>query len=401
MARNKHRARGFTVVELMVALTVGGIAVSSLYAVGSASTRHFREQQRISTTQSSLRSAMNQIKRDFARAGFLGTPNASLQSEFCGTRPGGAINVTTGAVDTGRLAAISSLQKNVALPNQLDPDGLNPVLARIDDVTLIGNYSTTGEYSTVTLSGNRTTASIPYTTQSFRRDFTNWFAANGLAAGTCDNTAVANVFLPGRLVRVRNMLDTSSYAIINTAQCNNGTGTADIAMTSAVPSQCNATGGWISPLNVIRYRAVNAAGTEVSRVGDNRIAVLRRTEVDPQAKGNPLQVVVGGTRQDVDNRSVLDYLVRFQVDFLMHDTTGPTNYSLVPATQAAVLANPEWVRSAIIEIAARTSEHEPDMDVSANTLRLPPFRVLRTQGGARIRALRAEIFLPNIAYEGY
>jgi hypothetical protein len=195
--------------------------------------------------------------------------------------------------------------------------------------------------------------------------------------------------------------DTSTYAIINTAQCNNATNTADIALTSAVPTQCNATGGWISPLNVIRYRAVNAAGTEISRIGDNRIAVLRRTEVDPQAKANPLRVVVSGASQDVDNRSVLDYLVRFRVDFLLHDGIGPTNYSLVPSPPAAVLNNPEWVRSAIVEIAARTSEHEPDMDVSGNTMVWPPFRVLRTQGAARTRALRAEIFLPNIAYEGY
>jgi hypothetical protein len=76
--------------------------------------------------------------------------------------------------------------------------------------------------------------------------------------------------------------------------------------------------------------------------------------------------------------------------------------TLTAAPEADVQRNPEWIRGAIVELAARTAEHEPDMDVSLNTARLPPFRVLKNvQGAARTRALRAEMFLPNIAYEGY
>src|SRR5689334_20515173 len=71
------RRRGFSLLELMVALTLGGIAISSIYAVGAASTRTFHQQHSVASTQSSLRIAMGQIKRDFGRAGFMATPSGS------------------------------------------------------------------------------------------------------------------------------------------------------------------------------------------------------------------------------------------------------------------------------------------------------------------------------------
>jgi prepilin-type N-terminal cleavage/methylation domain-containing protein len=69
-ATRKERA-GFTMIELMVSLAVGGVAIGAIYAIGSASTRQFQAEHYIANTQSSLRIAMSQVKRDIARAGFL------------------------------------------------------------------------------------------------------------------------------------------------------------------------------------------------------------------------------------------------------------------------------------------------------------------------------------------
>src|SRR4029079_17046182 len=71
------RRRGFSLLELMVARPLCGIAISSIYAVGAASTRTFHQQHQVASTQSSLRIAMGQIKSDFGRAGYMGTPNAN------------------------------------------------------------------------------------------------------------------------------------------------------------------------------------------------------------------------------------------------------------------------------------------------------------------------------------
>jgi prepilin-type N-terminal cleavage/methylation domain-containing protein len=393
----KRRAvQGFTIVELMISLTIGGIAISSLYAVGAASTRHFKEQQRISTTQSSLRSAMNQIKRDFARAGFLATPNASLGAEACGPALGAPINNPATTLGAGRLAAISGYQQAVALPTELDRDNLNTRLAVVDDVILMGNYATSGEYMGIVVGPTNLSVTVPTTSQSFTRDFTNWYAAGGQAAGDCSNAALANAFPVGRLVRIRSLANTNAFAQVSQAPtCSTTQPIATIAFQPAI-SNCNATGGWVAPVTTLRYRAVNAVLTETSRSAINRVAVLRRSEVDPSNKNNLL--MNGAT--PVDDRAVLDYVVRFTVNFIMRTNT-PNTISTVPGTVTAVQTNPEFVRGAIIEIAARTAEHEPDMDVSANTARLPPFRVFTTQGAARTRSLRSEIFIPNVAYARY
>ena len=394
-----RRATGFTIVELMVALTVGAIALSSLYAVGSASTRHFREQQRISNTQSSLRAAMNQVKHDFARAGYLATPSINVPAERC-AQIGPPINSTANVLGNGQLAAVSALFKDVTRPAELDPANLN-AWARVDDVILMGNYATSGEYSGVVIDGTRFVVTIPTTTQSFTRDFTHWFAENGRPVGACSPTALAAAFPPNRLVRLHTQAETHLFAQVVGTTCNDPAPTASITLATSVPVSCNVTAGWISPVNTIRYRVVAATGTEASRVGPNDVAVLRRTEVNPANRAAALTVNAAGNVVNADDRVVLDYVVRFDVNFLLRNTATTNQAQLVPATQAEIAANPERIRTAIIELAARTPVHEPLMDVRLGTMRLPPFRVTNTVGSARTRALRAELFLPNIAYKGY
>lgn len=404
--RTQRGRRGFTVIELMVALTVGGIAISSVYAIGAASTQNFRQQQRVSATQSSLRAAMNQIKRDFARAGYLGTPRVDQPGELCADSVVGSLNDPAHIVGSGRLAAISAYFEVAAKPTELDPDNLN-AWATVSDVTLMGNYATSGEYGGIALSVDRKTVTLPSTSQSFIRDFSSWYAAGGRAAGICNENALLAAFTPGRIVRVRALNDLSHYTRIESASCPNVAGApAVITLETAVPAACPADTGWISPVNTIRYHAMNATGEETSRIGANRVAVLRRTEVDPTSKLVRLQVVEGGAPRVVDDRAILDFVTRFNVRFLMRRTAGgtppPTNVDFAPATEAMVSADPEEVRGVIIELAARTAEYEPDLPTVAST-RLRPFQMLdgTPSGGARTRALRAELMLPNIAMKKY
>ena len=57
MKRSSRRA-AFTLLELMVALTIGGLTITSVYAIGSASTRVFRVQNDVANAQTTLRMAM-------------------------------------------------------------------------------------------------------------------------------------------------------------------------------------------------------------------------------------------------------------------------------------------------------------------------------------------------------
>jgi prepilin-type N-terminal cleavage/methylation domain-containing protein len=405
----KARSAGFTMLEMMVAMTVGGIAISSMYAIGSASTRHFREQQRVSTAQSSLRVAMNQVKRDLQRAGYLGTPNVAVGGRSCVGDPGSPLNDTGTARDLGRLAAISAYHRAVTpRPTFLDPANLN-AWATVDELILMANYSTSGEYRGVQLNVTRDAVTIPVTSQSFRRDFSHWYAAGGQAAGSCNQTALQAAFAPGRLVRVHGRDDRYAFAISNGANCAAAAAVANITFTQPLSTNCTGVGtGWISPLNTIRYRVQNAAGVEDSRTTPGTVAVLRRTEVNPAAKQNNLMVTIGGVQQSADDRVVLDHVVRFSVEFLLTNASNaPRTLNYVPATQAAVQGEPQRVRGAIVELVVRTPEHESEGSASMPAVpalpampALRPFRLSNTRGAARTRSLRAELLLPNVAFEG-
>jgi hypothetical protein len=373
----------------MIALAVGGIALSSIYAVGAASTRHFRQQQRISAVQTSLRSAMDQLKRDFQRVGFLATPNIEANGEAC-SLPGPPLDDPTNTAGTGRLAAISAFSKAVSpRPTELDPGNLN-TWATLDSVTLMGNYATSGEYSGISISSDGLTVTIPMNWQSFRRDFTNW---SGPSAGQCSSAAFSNAFAVGRMVRIHTLIERNFYTTIAAVVCA-GIVSATVTLDAAIPAQCNANGGWIAPVNTLRYQAVNAAGDETAR-STNRNVVLRRTEIMPNNKANPL--LQAGTNVPLDDRDILDYVVLFNVDFMM--TNGSANsVNFMPSPVANVIARPEQVRGVVIDLAARTAEHEPEF---SNMITGLAFRVLATPGAARVRQLHAEILLPNVAYRGF
>jgi type II secretory pathway pseudopilin PulG len=396
---------GFTVVELMIALTCGGIAISSMYIIGTASMRTFRAQERIATTQSSLRSALAQVKRDFQRAGFMGTPNVDLPAERCTPPVSSPVNDTSNSLGRGRLAAISAYQQNLTPSvggfSELDPDGLN-VWNRLDDVILTGNYSTSAEYMGVLVAPSGMSLSIPYSTHGFTRDFTHWYAAGGQAAGTCNEGVLKLAFAKGRLLRLHTLAEPNAFLPIASATCNNTDSLAQIDLDATIPGTCNGTGGWISPVNVIRYWVKNAQDVLEKTVvsAKNRVVQLRRTEVYPDDKTKALEISEGGATRLADDRAVLDYVVHFRVDFLMRDTN-INSIDFVPATQLMVANNPERVRGAIIELGARTSEHEPEMDGALFDVRFPPFKVYNTRGSARTRVMKAELLLPNLAQEGY
>jgi prepilin-type N-terminal cleavage/methylation domain-containing protein len=381
MSRPTSR-RGFTLLEIMVALTVGGIALGSLYAVGSASQRHFRQQQRISATQTSLRAAMDELKHDFQRAGFMSTPNSQMAGETC--------SQTMGVDGANQLAAEAGLIKRDTRPDSLDPDTLNDATYyTTDDVWLTGNYATSGEYPGITLESDGKTVDIPMNWQSFRRDFTVW---SGLSAGTCVPEAFEAAFPVGRMVRLHGLTERNFYSYVDRTTCT-GADTAQIVLTSTVPAVCNMTGGWIAPVSFMRYWVTDTSAAEGTRVGANRVSVLRRTEVKPGQRTAALTTTTGTT--PIDDRAILDYVVRFNVDFMLRIPTNANIINFVPATDIATIANPERVRGAIIDLVARTAEHEPEF---FSDLPHYSFKVFPTRGAARVRRAHAEVLMPNIAY---
>jgi hypothetical protein len=188
--------------------------------------------------------------------------------------------------------------------------------------------------------------------------------------------------------------------------------TDDVRVTFSppLPADCEAavTGGtWIAPVSAIRYTVRNAAAVNQERFASTTgpMAQLVREEVRPADKTNAL-VDTGGAV--VSRRAILDYVVAFNLRFTMNGVTAlgaRDNYTVGVTTDTAltVNTNPERVRSATVEIAVRTPEQDPTFLWSAQACaNLRCYQVFADRpGAARVRRASAEVFIPNVANEGF
>ena len=77
LARSRARARagGFTLIELAVALVGGLIVGIAVVGLSKEATNTFHEDMRAAQAQFSVRTAIDRLRADVARAGFMATPN--------------------------------------------------------------------------------------------------------------------------------------------------------------------------------------------------------------------------------------------------------------------------------------------------------------------------------------
>ena len=407
MSPRSSRARaGFTLIELMIALVTGGLVISTMYAVSSASARHFQVQHQVANMQSSLRFAYMQLKRDLTRAGYQATPLESLN--VC-TPSGLSGNILFGGMG-GWIAGISSFRNDLQ-PNIVDPTLNNGGMGfSHDSIAMVGNYTTSNEYpiqQDVSASTIQLDINVTSTWHSLQTDF-GWNPTTQFQQPLVDGGLIAAAFPQGGLIRIQTTGRVRHFATLTSPAVIAGN-TVMLTFTPPLPPECQSMvkQGWVAPLNIIRYGAVmSAAGTPESDRITGGVAQLLRTEVQPDNK----VLAFGATVPTV----VLDYLASFNLSFTMNAPTcglGITDcYGAaigVPTNNEAVVnANPELVRAVTVELAVRA----PSIDTGAvwpppgtPTPQLMVMQLDRAaqNRGARVRFLRSEIFLPNIAYEGY
>lgn len=373
---------GFTLLELMVALTAGAIAISSLYYVGAASSHFFKQQERVSQAQMSLRMAMNQLKRDIARAGFLASPRSEAERKAA-------------CPATGRIAAIEHADDvDTALVDPRDEHGVE-----LDRLTLVGNYATGDEYLVRELHANSVVLQRDW--QAFRRGFTRWWAGE---PNQIDVEAVNSVFRTGRFMRIQTLQSDKFFVTISDAPAvpaAPGQGLQipfDVPNAGALPvggqNPCVAglsKGATLAPLSRIRYQVRAAVGETQARAAavTGPVAQLVRRELDPTVAGD-------ADLDGVPPRVVLDHVVAFDVRFVEDDDGPPVDLQTVDTVDDA-----EDVRSVRITLSVRTPEQDPRFPwvPRDNGDPLTRYRWFDDRkGAARVRTLQAEVSVPNIGY---
>jgi len=77
------RARGVTLVEVMVTVALTAVMIGGVYMIYSKSVLAFRMENQVMTMQDRLRFGLEHLKRDIRRAGFLATPHSAVDTNIC------------------------------------------------------------------------------------------------------------------------------------------------------------------------------------------------------------------------------------------------------------------------------------------------------------------------------
>lgn len=388
-----RRRSGFTLMEIMVALIAGVITVTVVYTLSRGTSRVLAEQHKVSQTQTALRLAMEQIRTDIERAGFLGTPNSDAE-QSC-NRPASRLQAVIFENDfyTGNV------------PHAADH------LVEADRLVLVGNYLTSGSYMLTGISDN-TGASLAFqpTWQSFRRDFGVPFNSSAFERVFKDGRWIHLTTLQGQhfFTQVKSWTPGTLPRIgINPALTPGGLCTIGLA-----------DGATIAPINAIEYAILNPRNTADlaallgDRTGENQAtreaieglpSVLVRREVDPLTR----QPVTGTTRV------VLEYAVEFDLSFTFDIASGPNsnpNFTYIAGDPAESLLGPagtapQQLRTIEVRLSARTPGAEPNQPwIRRNATTTPLTRYFARPGApaqrlpsSRVRTLVATIPLPNVA----
>ena len=387
--RRAAAERGFTLLELMVALVAGLIAISAAYFVGASSSRHFAEQQRIAQTQTSVRMAAMRIERDIARAGLHGATN-SARAQTCVTPA-----VAMQALDYDPDVDVAALPQAA----------LNGVNA--DRLRLTGNYATSDVYFVRQLAADGGSLTLQQDWQSFRRDFVD------PASGDIDQARFDGVFTVNRALHIVTLQGNEFFVGIRGTDAANGRVTLANAITPGGPCTGGLmTGAMVAPISTIEYAVVNPSDSANPSAADLTalvppggeaaldVALGRQNSILVRRELNRAGAVVAGSTQ-----VVMEYVADFDVSFVFDVAAAGVAPDLQRLNGAAAaarldpLAAPESVRAVTFRLSARTRQEESRFEYTPRVGPLTRYDVNpNVLGAARVRTLTREVFLPNVAF---
>ncbi len=395
-------AAGFTLVELMVAMTGGLFLTIIVFALSRDASRFYLRESRVANATLAGLSGFERLPADVARAGHLSTPNIEGDPHLCNTVVGGPARLAKlrGLVVEDGKAAVAATELKTA--------GIDP-----HAIVIAGALNT----SEVLIS-----SAIAETAVGWQVDLNlNTPAAKrlGFKVGV-DNSAIMNsIFMAaagtvGRIVRLRaNGKD--QYAVVSSVD---GTpGNAFFILTAAPALQRLISGGVqcgiddlgkdyaISVIDIVRY-SIRSMLTDTNYAKLFAASVGTDGPVPTEAKRAELvrvELTADGDEIDTTREIVGEYAVDLQVS--AWGATNATN----PALAAAVdglnvtegLASTQLLRGVHLRFSVRSREADREGPI-AGSFANDHYRIgLGATGGApyaRVRTFQSDIPLRN--FEG-
>ncbi|RLB39951.1 MAG: hypothetical protein DRH30_09120 [Deltaproteobacteria bacterium] len=437
---------GFTLIELMVAMVVGLTAITSMYSLGAAMSRQFYEEQRVGTSQGTSRVAIMELRRDISRAGLFGSPNGGLESTCDATAPTlpklGGGTLPMGAIQYYADEDLAVLDPETANAG-VHADRLRVLTSLyLTDQLLVHSASTAGDVIVLqdgnqayrrTFSWGQTAG--PFTSGAAPKYLTGdldwnsaWAGETASWKGIAQNGARA--FQTGSVLHIETPEGRHFFRSVF-GKKGNTQNEVRIELDSSDPLPVGtaclpgaAEGATIAPLQWVEYAVVDPYDdTEVGGDFMNMASVFF-IGTDPNNPAANLASDGGVSTFELPNRVLVrrildsssgnvrlnstqviaEFVSNFQVSFVL-DTGSGTGSAAVSENshtgtrdEATINANPQQVRSVIIELGIRNPLEDATVDYASMTDAGTRFEVDTAQAGsARVRKMRIEVPLMNVA----
>lgn len=415
----KRHRRGFTLVELMVAVSGGLFIAVAVFALASDASRFYKRESRAADATLGGMIGFERLRADIARAGFLATPNVRRDPRLCGDPVGDA----SWPAELKRMASLRIVPGGSPANATLAANGLTP-----DSLVLYGNYAGIDQLPVWNVANNGGTYSI------YLQQMTGALGRLGYSTSTDQVALLQSIFGAGRALRIQ---DQAGEVQFGTIQSVVG-GAQPQVILSLTPglrfrqgtgNNCglkgNVTGAVVNPVNIVRYDLRNLAtqssfggantgyaplyGDTLTAPWDADRTELTRVELD--TSGTPIQ----GTEE-----LVAEYAVDFKLGVTTIKTilngTDPELETHPAGTGAAQIAayagdvstagspnvGPHRIRAVRLRLSVRAREPDRDANIDPSVVTsIAPglYRIGLGAAGAapfaRVRTMQADVSLQN------
>ncbi len=397
----RGRASGFTLVELMVALSGGLFFSIVVFALARDTARFYQREGRLASATLSGIVGFERLKADIERAGYLSTPNIQNDPFNCVPQGVGApvglqslasVRIT---IDTPNLSTNAAYSLNAGSGQTLTPD----------QIVLSGSYSATDEFQVREASDGQT-ITLAANTPSFAR-----IGYLGTSDVSQQTALLQNIFgiQPGQILRYKN----TSTGMLMFGQITSVNGGSSPTITLAAPLPVVRTGGGtcgingggggdsVNVVNIVRYRVMDlqnatqgAAWARLFTESAGATGENTRTELVRDQLTTAGAVIAGTTDLVAEYAVDLDFSVMGQ---------------LAPGAPTLALANPgsaaftqyfpasgvggrmQGIRSVRVRLSVRSREADRGARIPGGLFRFQ----LSSTDWARVRTFQADVQLPN------
>jgi hypothetical protein len=412
---NRPSLRGFSLVELMVALT-GGLFVSVIvFAMARQGTRFYQQETRVAEATLAATIGMQRLRADIGRAGYM-------SSAFVGNINDSDPNLCMSYAGANQLLLKNmrsiQIEQNGSLGATTDPGKAG---IKTDIIQLSGAYQNSDRFIAGYLQKLNGTQYVP-----LQPNIGALARLRYVTLTLADRTSLlASLFPAGRLLRVVNQYGRVAYGLINstspTGDPTNSLPTIllkadpDIPMQGGANAVCtfSGVGVEVNVVNFYRYRIADLKGDAIykstfgqlfSTLSDANPANAHRTELIREEL-DPTTGSTFATDPPTPPEIVAEYAVDLHFEGLVTPPVGAGQTSLtMTKTEGALYAiakgdptgQPQRIRSIRARLSVRSREADRSSNVPSSMTGLYRIAVGDTANTfARVRTVQTDIAIPN------